>query len=150
MRVEVYWNLHRKCYSVRALKGEHKGRVILHATKLLLRDVKLVVREAGRQRVLKERRKNVHAFVRGTLTASTGSCTDHPQYSDRFRLECGWNSEAATSLARFWHGPRITYNPYKFSTFVVDVNGAPTQILEAPAVVMGMPAGFPVMNYLED
>ena len=31
IRVEVYWNLHKRLFSVRALEGEHKGRVIEHA-----------------------------------------------------------------------------------------------------------------------
>ncbi|CAB4165115.1 hypothetical protein UFOVP823_10 [uncultured Caudovirales phage] len=30
MRVFVYWNLHRKLWSVRAAEGPNKGRVIAH------------------------------------------------------------------------------------------------------------------------
>lgn len=63
--VEVYWNLHRNCYSVRARAGESRGRVIAHVDEFHLDDAKFVVSEAGRQRVLAERRKNVHAVVRG-------------------------------------------------------------------------------------
>jgi hypothetical protein len=67
MRVEVYWNFHRKCYSVRALEGPDKGRVVQHRRDLQIAGAKLVVRKAGREKVLRERRKNVHAFVRGHL-----------------------------------------------------------------------------------
>jgi hypothetical protein len=45
----------------------HQGRVVLHAHDVLVNDAILVVQEAGRQRVIREKRKNVHAFVRGTL-----------------------------------------------------------------------------------
>jgi len=49
MRVEIYWNLHKGCYSIRALEGLSKGRVIAHANKVLLRDVSFHVSEAGKQ-----------------------------------------------------------------------------------------------------
>jgi len=62
MKVEVYWNLHRKCWSVR-----HKGKVIKHTRCIRLRDVQWVVQPAGKERVRREHRKNVHAFARGTI-----------------------------------------------------------------------------------
>ena len=62
MRVEVYWNLHKKCWSVR-----HKGKVIAHERAVDLFDVTWVVQPAGNARVRREKRKNVHAFARGTL-----------------------------------------------------------------------------------
>jgi hypothetical protein len=66
MRVEVYYNLHKKCFSIR-----HKGIVISHANTVKLADVTFVVRKAGRERVLREKKKNVHAFVRGNLLPLT-------------------------------------------------------------------------------
>lgn len=60
MTTEIYWNLHKKLYSVR-----RDGIVQLHAQAFILSDVKLAVQPAGRQRVLDTGRKNVHAFVRG-------------------------------------------------------------------------------------
>jgi hypothetical protein len=54
----VYWNLKRDCYSVR-----FKGKVIGHYTSLVAANVRFKVSERGRQRVLAEQRKNVHAFV---------------------------------------------------------------------------------------
>lgn len=89
MKVFVYFNLHRKCWSVKALEGERKGRVIRHAQELTLRDVTFKVSEAGRQRVLKEQRKNVHAGVVGYL------CDPIPRES--------------------WE--RVSYNPYTSSQF---------------------------------
>ncbi len=65
MRVDVYFNLHRRLFSVRALEGEYKGRVIGHVDKCAIQDAKFVVSEAGRQRVIHEGVKNVHAYIRG-------------------------------------------------------------------------------------
>jgi hypothetical protein len=59
-KVQVYRNLTRSCWSIR-----HKGRVIAHAVAVYLTDCAFKVQEGGRQRVLRERRKNVHAFVVG-------------------------------------------------------------------------------------
>ena len=66
MRVFVYFNLHKKCFSIKALEGADKGRVIAHRDTVVLDGCKLLVSEAGRQRVLREKRKNVHAGVSGT------------------------------------------------------------------------------------
>ena len=40
-----------------------------HCSCLTLQGARFTVSEAGRQRVLREHRKNVHAFVTGTLVA---------------------------------------------------------------------------------
>ena len=89
MRVDIYWNLHKNVWSIR-----HKGRVIQHATHALVQDATFVVQEGGRQRVLREMKKNVHAFVRGTLVWSTDSTED-----------------------RLHPGQAVSYNPYKGPSF---------------------------------
>ena len=88
-RVEVYRNLHKNCYSVRALTGKNKGRVIDYVQSITLKDAKFVVQPAGRDRVLREKRKNVHAFVRGHIT-------DEP----------------------LTHGAPVIYDPYLTNAFV--------------------------------
>ena len=93
MRVFVYFNLHKLLWSVRALEGPDKGRVIQHAHEVHLVDCTFKVSEAGRQRVLSERRKNVHAGVVGRL--------------------------ADAAPANMPAGLRVTYNPYKYATFVL-------------------------------
>jgi len=97
--VEAYRNLHKKCWSVR-----RKGKVVLHTDSICLTSVDFVVQEVGRQRVILEKRKNVHAFVRG-------------QVSDL---------NAANEFARSYDPPlswaSITYNPY-FNGKFVDLNG---------------------------
>ena len=91
MRVEVYFNLHKYIWSVRSCKT---GRVILHTDKVHIANPEFVVRQAGRNRVLREGKKNVHAFVRGDATYFDDF---DPQYTD-YTL--------------------VSYNPYKHSTFV--------------------------------
>ena len=98
MKVFVYFNLHRKCWSVKALEGPSKGRVIMHTLSLLLTGCAFKVSEAGRQRVLKERRKNVHAGVVGYL------CEDNV---------CVGGDVVA-----------VSYNPYKAGHFYAKDTGA--------------------------
>lgn len=62
----IYFNLHKRCWSLKALQsdpstGAVKGRVTTHAVTALLFGVTCKVSEAGRQRVIREKRKNVHA-----------------------------------------------------------------------------------------
>ena len=88
-KVQVYYNLHKKVFSIKDKKTQ---RVIRHAKSILLRDAKFIVREGGRQRVLKEKRKNVHAFVEGypvNLTISKDNCQ------------------------------KVWYNPYKTNSFML-------------------------------
>ena len=98
MKVFVYFNLHRKCFSIKALEGKNKGRVVAHRDDVLLFDGTFKVSEAGRQRVLKEQRKNVHAGVVGHWD-ETGT--------DLITID------RVTTIGR-----PVTYNPYKYSTFV--------------------------------
>lgn len=63
-RVFVYRNLHNDCFSVRSVDT---GRVIAHVKSVQVSDARFIVSEAGRQRVLREKRKNVHAGVEGVL-----------------------------------------------------------------------------------
>lgn len=120
MKVFVYKNLHatRKnggitVYSVKALNGPDKGRVIARSSHVLLEDVRPKVSEAGRQRVIREGRKNVHAGLVGNLRSL-----------DR----------------RPFHGESITYNPYKYDGFrmsawtTVDYNGSELAYLSEAGV----------------
>ena len=64
MRVQVYYNLHKKCLSVR-----QRGKVIDHVSMISLQDATFHVQPAGRRRVIEEKRKNVHAYVSGERVA---------------------------------------------------------------------------------
>lgn len=72
-RVRVYFNLHKRLFSVQE-KGEKGWRVIGHTNNITLKDVRFKVNEAGRQRVLKEKRKNVHAYVEGYVSHDSFDC----------------------------------------------------------------------------
>lgn len=90
-KVFVYYNLHKHLFSVKAIEGKHEGKVVLHLPSLYMKEAEFVVSEKGRLRVLRERKKYVHAGVRGYLDNG---------------LNVRDYSEA------------ITYNPYKTRTFV--------------------------------
>lgn len=72
MRVRVYRNLKHgrsatPLYSVQRLgKNRH---VIDHVGRIFLTNARFIVSEAGRQRVIREQRKNVHAYVEGEWKA---------------------------------------------------------------------------------
>jgi len=119
-RVEVYRNLHNDSFSVRLLRPSpsgpiHRGRrlkgtVIRHVPNheaLYLQNVKFAVQPAGHARVLHEGKKNVHAFVRGTVVKvhQKGWKGEYPsyQFEETYKEKC--TQEAY-------------YNPYKFNSFV--------------------------------
>ena len=86
-RVYVYFNLHKKVWSVR-----QGGKIVEHTDHIKLRDVRFLVSKAGREKVLREKKKNVHAGVSGYVVDDT------PDVG---------KSEA-----------EVTYSPYKYETFV--------------------------------
>lgn len=114
MRVFVYFNLHKKCFSIKALEGDRKGRVIAHRDVVVLENCKFKVSESGRQRVLREKRKNVHAGV-------TGVWMDDAREQSHF--------EFLTIVGR-----QVTYNPYKYSSFVIKVPEQPIGFADVVAM----------------
>ena len=68
--VEIYRNLHKKCFSIRK-----NGKVVDYLyddQELHLVDAKFRVQPAGRERVRRENKKNVHAYVKGTVAPLGG------------------------------------------------------------------------------
>ena len=61
-RVRVYYNIREKCFSVQDYKT---GLVIEHTDSLFFTNAMFVVRKSGNEKVKREGRKNVHAFVNG-------------------------------------------------------------------------------------
>lgn len=125
-RVKVYYNLQKDCLSV--IDAE-TGLLYCHAHRVELHNAKFRVQLAGRNRVVKEKRKNVHAYI-------VGDCHDIGEVSkERYHLVRGkvesydicqcegtmWCDECVPESAeQFRHA---TYNPYKYDTFVDDVSG---------------------------
>ena len=64
MLVKVYKNLTRNTWSIQDAKTR---KVIGYSENIRLKDAKFVVSEKSRQRVIKEGKKYVHAFVVGEL-----------------------------------------------------------------------------------
>lgn len=113
LKVFVYRNLNKKCWSIKA-KGNHgvADVVIAHADKVMLSNCEYRVSQAGRKRVLEQRRKNVHAGVQGNLLWYLYG--DESKYSGLFSSysppdACG-SREYTTE---------VTYDPYKYSTFII-------------------------------
>ena len=70
MKVDIYRNLNipKDDLSKWSVLNRDTRRVVDRVQTAHVTDVKFIVQPAGRKRVLKEKRKNVHAFVRGNLT----------------------------------------------------------------------------------
>jgi len=84
-RVYVYFNLHKKVWSVR-----QDGMVVKHTKHIMLKNCRFLVGKAGRERVLREGKKNVHAGVSGYVTDLVPACRVHSE---------------------------VTYNPYRNEKF---------------------------------
>jgi len=97
-RVQVYWNLHKGCYSVR-----QSGRVIDHVTAISLRDVRFNVAPAGRDKVRATGVKNVHATVTGYIC---------------FTGRRGLNGAVDDTRIGNKVCDYVAYNPFKYDQFV--------------------------------
>jgi hypothetical protein len=105
LKVFVYWNLHKKCWSVR---NTITGRVMWHANYVHMADCQFVVQKAGRERVLREKKKNVHAGVVGYLT-NWVEIQNYRTYNNDFERK---DSQRKWVLTR--------YNPYQADHFKTD------------------------------
>ncbi len=99
MKVFVYYNLHRKCWSLKALEGPDRGRVVAHRDELVLDNCAFKISEAVRQKVLAHKRRYVHAGITGEISPRGA-----------------FNAKAAR---------QISYNPYKGAFFYTVPDGAP-------------------------
>ena len=99
LKVYVYYNLHKHVFSIRAMEGPEKGRVIGYSDSVTLQDATPKVSQAGRLRVIAEGRKNVHAGMVGHLVS-----TDRVEY---------------------FSGRAVYYNPYKCEQFMFVDTGLP-------------------------
>lgn len=124
VKVFIYFNLHKRIWSIKALSGERKGLVIGHAQNILLSDVNPKVSQAGRERVLREKCKNVHAGLTGILRAVCSPCTINiPGINiidkSLFELE-------ALGLVEPSSINQISYNPYLKDCFFFSYNSLQT------------------------
>lgn len=99
MVVQVYFNLHKKMWSIRDKKTR---KVIGHSNECLLVNCSFKVSQAGRERVLREQHKNIHAYVEGTLRNDL--------------LARDFDPRATV---------KVEYNPYRMSQFQTVRQGTP-------------------------
>lgn len=113
MKARVYFNLHRKLWSVQIKNAQGRWYVAFHAQTVQLEGVRWIVSEAGRQRVVRERRKNVHAFCTGTVVGMWGATVarDIRNVPVLKRL-------AAMQQADPGKWEPVRYNPYETLTFM--------------------------------
>lgn len=121
MKVKVYRNLNRKdvCYSLLAVAGPHKGLVLGYTHSILLANPEFIISELGRQRVINQQRKNVHAFIVGDVV---GINWFQPR-RDRMHIANFHEMEDWFKLHSL--GTPITYNPYKHGSFIEKDTGQP-------------------------
>lgn len=118
--IQVHWHFHKRCYSI---TNRSTGLVIEHTTEpIYLKDVKFVVRPAGHARVLREQRKNVHAFVRGE------------------RLREGSRRRGSRTI--------VGYNPYKANFWYEKETMRP--VVEAAWVRLSVVDGVALIQVSED
>ena len=103
--VRVFRNLTHGCYSIL-----QNGRLNASARQVLLRDVEFRVRESGRQRMLKENSRNVHAFAVGRLIDYV-------------------HAEDTRELALI-DGRAVSYNPHHLAVFYDEQTFAPVTSAE--------------------
>lgn len=105
-KVFAYRNLNHKGV-VWSLKDTKTNLVIDRVTVAYFKDAELKISEAGRQRVLKQKNKNVHAGVKGILL------------KNKPKTKLSW--------------VHASYNPYKNNTFI-DWNG--NQVYKASYAIL--------------
>ena len=92
------------------MKNHTTKKVEKRSNIVLMQDCVFKVSEKGRQRVLREKVKNVHAGVLGELVSTESEVDDTSSFVE------------------------LTYNPYLYDSFVVKANGKP--VLSAKKVYL--------------
>ena len=103
--VRVFKNPKYGCYTIM-----QDGRVKASAKQVRLKEAAFTVRESGRQRMLHEQRRTIHAYIVGTLI----------EYI---------HTEDAKSMSVL-PGRSARYNPYRYSSFVDSQTEAPLSLAD--------------------
>lgn len=129
VKVAIYYNLHKHTFSVKAMEGEMKNKVVGYSDTLILsptnREVVFKVSEAGRRRVLATKNKNVHAVVVGVLTSVNVLTGDNVLTSVNVLTNINGLSECSVISPTREVKQEITYSPYHHYSFVVKACGTP-------------------------
>lgn len=111
LEVDAYFDLHRRVLSLRAIRGDLRGRVIAKPAGVVLRGVRFRVNRGGLVRARAEGRRNVHAYARGTVVSGD-----------------------VAGLRGDPRAQRIRYNPFEYSSFVAVASGNPVSEAEIVAI----------------
>lgn len=108
---KVYRNLNNGKLSIMNAKD---GLVVGHADAILMQGVEFKVSQKGRERVIKEGKKNVHAFTVGQIIETVG-----------FESYKGRMVNMAFRMQSFKESPayKVTYNPFKYDSFMLEREG---------------------------
>jgi hypothetical protein len=96
--VMIYRNLHKKCWSI-----QQNGLVVGHSDQVFIKNATFVVRKGGQAKVRATKKKQVHAFVKGTLVAKE-------------LVVCNAWQSIANIAGKWCH--IVKYNPYQNDTFM--------------------------------
>lgn len=104
-KFHFYRNLRTGTFSLRV-----RGKVIGHPVSILCSDCTLVVSENGRKKVIRDKRKNVHAYISAEHYIDITQPIDVSSYQE------------------------VYYNPYTTKTFVMKTSSEP--IVNSPIVLL--------------
>jgi len=111
IHADVYCDLRLKCTSIKALEGEHKGKVISKPAYSVVRGVTFRV-QPGTLRTIRDKHvRSVCAFARGQASESSAA-------------------EVADIASR---GQRVHFNPFRADTFTLD-DGTPVLSADVLAI----------------
>ena len=105
-RTYVYRNLRRNCLSLM-----QQQLVVGHAQAVILTDVEFRVRPSGRQKVLEQKQKNVHAFAVGKLSVVSNQLLAEELFFASLR------NGASPLTTEHCKLITVSYNPYRFGYF---------------------------------
>ncbi len=121
-RVRVYRNLGNAVPEKFSILDPKTGLVIGHADEIVLNDVLFTVSDAGRERVLEEGQKNVHAFATGHIDFA----------ATRLILDCDPDSgDRCCDRIRYLTSAGVSYNPYSAGHFVGTYTGEKVERAQA-------------------
>ena len=114
-QVLIYKNLHNGLFSVK-----QNGLVVAHVHSIVLKNGFFDVNQAGRNRVIKEKKKNVHAYVKGFIVS----------------INTVWQNEQKRL---------VTYNPYINEHFIFRDNSERASALRGQLIYCSIIQGLSVL-----
>lgn len=114
-QVLIYKNLHNGLFSVK-----QNGLVVAHVESIVLKNGFFDVNQAGRNRVIKEKKKNVHAYVKGFIVS----------------INTVWQNEQKRL---------VTYNPYNNEHFIFRDNSERASALKSQLIYCSTTQGLSVL-----